>query len=175
VTRSVAVAVVLLITRVAVADVPPGITQRVVSFITSGCDYFHAEPNRPRPMDDKKHAAHFGSIISAKRDGLPMRYSLKVPAFPGWEVSFWHDAVELKLPPTVAIVMGDLQHYFGPDSSLDVMYAVSRTSGSAEAARTEEREFAPLADHPVCRVRVVTERDAKRSAARRVFAITFAD
>jgi hypothetical protein len=171
--RIAAAATVAFWSLTAHAEVPAGITQRVVTFIANGCDFFHAEPTRPRPLDDRKHATHFGTIAGAKRDGLPMRYSLKVAAFPGWDVSFWHDNVELKLPAQVAITMGDLQRFLGPDSARDVMYAMS--GGDQQPPPTEEREFEPQANRPTCRVHVVAERDAKKGPARRVFAIVFSE
>ncbi len=165
--------VVLLIawSMPASGDTPSGVSERVARFVLAGCDYL--EKNSPQPFKPepahKKLAAHFGRIVRTQKRGIGTEYLLKVPAFDGWDFSYWERAVELKVPPTVAITLADLQHWLGQDAAIDVDNAVSATS-TGTMRESEERVFQPPG-HGVCRVFANTE--AEKGAERRVFSLRF--
>jgi hypothetical protein len=168
-----AVTLLIAFSAPASADVPNGVAERVSHFILDGCDYL--EKNSPQPFKPepahKRLAAHFGHIVKSQKRGIGIEYLLKVPAYDGWELAYWERGVDMKPPPTVAITMGDLQHWLGRDEAPDVDYAMSATSGGSER-EFAEREFQPPG-HGVCRVSVQTEVDAKKGPARRVFSLRF--
>jgi hypothetical protein len=156
------------------ADVPKGIAQRVAQFALDGCDFFKKNPPQPhKETPDKNFAMHFGRITRSERDGVRIRYDLKISAFDGWEVSYWARGVDMKVPSPMAITMGDLQQLLGRDDGVDVDKAMASTSAEAQS-ELEERVFQPHG-HGVCRVFVQTEANGKKGAERRVFSLRFAD
>lgn len=157
------------------ADTPTGVAQQLARFIFDGCDYFEAhslQPHRPDPPH-RMLAAHFGHVVKTQERGIALEYVLKVQKFAGWDISYWERGVDMKLPPTVAITMGDLQRLLGPEQLPDVDLAVSNTAIGAKVDLAD-RVFEPPG-HGVCRVTVRTEADPKKGPERRVFSLRFAD
>jgi hypothetical protein len=167
------VALSLAFTMPAWADVPKGVAERLGHFILEGCDYL--EKNSPQPFKPepahKKLATHFGHIVKTQKRGIGIEYLLKVAGYDGWELSYSERGVDMKLPSTVAVSMGDLQHWLGRDEAPDVDYAMSATSDGSKR-EFDERVFQPPG-HGVCRISVQTEADAKKGAERRVFSLRF--
>ena len=173
--KRIAVAVVLTWSCVANAEVPVGITNRVVRFLFAGCDYLATkppQPDNPGPLD-KKLAAHFGHITKSEADGIRTRYHLKTAAFEGWDVSYWSRGLDIGFPATVAITIGDLQRLLGPDDAVDGDYALSTTSAGTKA-ELEDREFNPKREDN-CYVTVRAEKDKRKGAERRVFSLRFSN
>jgi hypothetical protein len=156
-------------------DVPRGSVRRLVRFVVEGCDYFSANPpdRKPEPSD-RKLAAHFGRVSNPRRDGNATRYDVKVRALDGWDVSYWWRGIDIKIPETVAITVGDLQKSLGPDTSPDVDYAMSNTSTQSARVEVEEREFNGAREDG-CHVTVTAEADKRNGTERRVFSLRFAN
>jgi len=154
------------------ADVPSGVAERLSHFALDGCDYLkqHSlKPFKPEPPP-KKLAAHFGRITRTQKRGIAVEYVLKAPSFDEWEVSYWERGVDMKVPASVAITLGDLQSYFGRDKDVDVDYAMATATG--EASEREERMFEPPG-HGVCWIFVEVQTDRKLGPSRRVFTLRF--
>ena len=180
--RPLAVVMLIAWSCAAYGDVPSGVAERVARFIFTSCDYLTAntpEPHKPEPPE-KKLAEHFGHIVKTRRRGIAVEYVLKSPLFDGWDVSYWQRGVNLKFPSTVAITIGDLQRFLGPDDAPDVDYAVAApSSGDKESnwsrvVQLEDRVFDPKRDD-YCHITVQAEADKKKGAARRVFSLRFID
>jgi hypothetical protein len=113
--------------------------------------------------------------MKSEREGTRVRYALKTAVLEGWDVSFWARGIDIKFPSTVAITMGDLNRFLGPDESPYVDYAVSVDTSTSTKAEVEDREFKPLAEHGHCLVTVSAEADRRKGAGRRIFSLRCGD
>lgn len=176
--RRFVVAALVVWSSTSAADIPAGITKQVANFIFDGCDYIHAQQarsfkqEREQKANHKKLALHFGRVVSSHRRGIDVEYVVRAPTLPQWDVSYWIYGVDIRIPATVAITMGDLQYLLGRDATPSVDYALSVTRDNAAKIELAERDFEPPG-HGGCRVAVQTEADEKKGPERRVFSLRF--
>jgi hypothetical protein len=151
-------AVALMSAESSRADSPPEVVDRLVRFAYSGCDFLRAnmsESPQP-PSSDASLAHHFGKVLRVKRKFGFDVFTLDVPAFRGWTVTFTSRAIEMSLPPRVRLTVADFERQLGHAKPADVDVSLN---GDADATdEPEVLDFPVAKERPNCWLRVTAQR-----------------
>ena len=174
--RPIIVLAVIAWAGVANAEVPTGISEKLVRFGRTGCRYLSStvDVSSHARDDHQRYASHFGKIIKRTGDGHDAVYRLQVTELPGWQVDYRQRSIKMQIPPTVAIALGDLERLLGAAQTPDVDNAVSATTHDARALRsTLQWEIYHPETQELCRFEVETEADERKGPQRRIFSLMF--
>ena len=109
----------LLLLSTGAGDAPSAVSTRLASFVHDACFYMAAHPPPPRDFSslapEPRLASHFGRIVksSARDDTGLRRYTLAVPQFPGWTVTFLGRQILIHVPVDEQPLLGDLAQLLG--------------------------------------------------------------